>query len=44
MLALVLQLIAEQKATKAALARATDGDIITEEQAESDNDSSKEQE
>ena len=44
MLALVLQLIAEQKATKAALVRATDGDIITEEQAESDNDSSKEQE
>ena len=44
MLALVLQLIAEQKATKAALARATEGDIITEEQAESDNDSSKEQE
>ena len=44
MLALVLQLIAEQKATKAALARTTDGDIITEEQAESDNDSSKEQE
>ena len=44
MLALVLQLIAEQKATKAALAKATDGDIITEEQAESDNDSSKEQE